>query len=241
MATVTIIEIFQVAGSIYSQIEQAQANKKQFELLGQGIGYGYNNRNSYLDGDRDGWRSFAISARARVWMGADFDPNQLVMHLQRDIGALVQTDGDPPIPIGLQTLEGFVFGWSAMCLALDMDPGLVWANIITSRLLDSQPTELDIYTPVLPRFQLVLEKITIDKIREEGEGVRYPGEEPYLWIIPAIMEFSAESGAASYCIINSADENFYLYGSLKAGDIVTPNKVFKWQVSCPQPRATIYY
>jgi hypothetical protein len=154
-------------------------------------------------------------------------------HLLRDIRAMVPEGGDPPPPVNLQTIEGFVHGWTMLCLVLDMDPQLNWSNIIEPRFYSCTPDELNSYTPLLPRFQLELEQVVIDEVRE-------PEEEPELWMVPIIIEVR-RTGTFSRNVTSKYSRGVAPMWppSVRTGDIRRLNQFFRWGVGAPQPTVHI--
>jgi hypothetical protein len=80
-----------------------------------------------LQADRDGWRILTLAGKycfAQTGVIGD-----LADSLNAEVGHFRAMS---EVPSNLETIEGFVLGWSLLCFVADVDPGIEWAKYVAS-------------------------------------------------------------------------------------------------------------
>lgn len=92
------------------------------------VGMGYVTERRYtrrLAADRDGWRILTLAGRfCHSKAGVMTDLPDI---LNAEVGHFRAMS---EVPVGLETVEGFVLGWSILCLIADVDPGIDWSKYV---------------------------------------------------------------------------------------------------------------
>ena len=79
-----------------------------------------------LDEDMNGWRILTIACK--YWFQQSNGMADLEDRLREDMGyfkALAE------VPANLQTVEGFILGWSLLCFIADLDSGIDWGKYLS--------------------------------------------------------------------------------------------------------------
>ena len=155
-------------------------------------------------------RSFGKACK--VWFGEfseGYSPANFVDKLIHEAARLYE-------PRGLwRRVDGFVYAWSLICLALDIDPELTWDTVIDhSRYGEYE--ELGHHQVPVPRLECVLDTVKVEKritYCTYSDGVRVPPNSteaareafslPSLWLIPIRIDspsnvLSIISGTAKF-------------------------------------------
>lgn len=135
-------------------------------------------------GERYGWAVFGIACRLWFSQGvvsAD-ECQTYIKEMGRSIRALAPTSGAPAVEPTLEAVEGFLLGWSMLCVLFDIDPRIRWEDVIDPPWSSLYGPE-DLPSPRSPRLRTLGTSIRVLKTHKDQAW-------PTLWMIPLIVEES---------------------------------------------------